>query len=313
MKKLFIIVFFIFFNITAVNLYPNGIPLSTVSDTNTYHYMKGRQMINVNFSTGYAGFLTGFLNAVTYDFEITSNFAKLNFNGIMTSDLASSLLNMNFKASMWYIPNVAYTFLYRPNLGFEFSMGVQSMSFSVVSPQNKASKMVGENPPGDGTVYGDLTFDSSYTYIPITFGVKLFTGKNRRLVNTFRIGFEPVVYTLKSKNSIGEITTTEKTYRNFNMYISYELGWSIELFPTREWAVKPYFDISLFEIGYYVKSSAHLLYRDTMEHFRHFARGTTLIDFMDAYIPTLQSAPYLPYVFGIRFILLPRIGFSMRF
>ena len=308
MNKIFIIVFF---SIISINLYSNGIPLSTVSDTNSYPYMKGRQMINVNFSTGYAGFLTGFLNAVTYDFEITSNFAKLNFNNMgINSALSLFMLNMNFKASMWYIPNVAYTFLYKPNLGFEFSMGVQSMSFSIVSPQNKASKF-GDNA---NNITGDLSFYSSYTYIPITFGVKLFTGKNRKLVNTFRIGFEPVVYTLKSKNSVNGITTTtDKTYRNFNMYISYELGWSIELFPTREWAVKPYFDISLFEIGYYVKSSSHILYRDTMEHFRNFAKGTSLLGFIDDYIPTLQSAPYLPYVMGIRFILLPRIGFSIRF
>lgn len=308
MKKIFIIVFF---SIMSINLYSNGIPLSTVSDTNTYHYMKGRQMINVNFSTGYAGFLTGFLNAVTYDFEITSNFAKLNFNNMgIDSNISLFLLNMNFKGSMWYIPNVAYTYLHKPNLGFEFSMGVQSMSFSIVSPQNKAGKFLADD---SIAVSGDLTFDSSYTYIPITFGVKLFTGKNRRLVNTFRIGFEPVIYTLKSKNYVDGITTTDKTYRNFSMYISYELGWSIELFPTREWAVKPYFDISLFEIGYYVKSSSHILYRDTMEHFGNFAKGTTLISFMDNYIPTLQNAPYLPYVMGIRFILLPRIGFSMRF
>ena len=310
MKKLFIIVFFIFFNITVINLHANGIPLSTVSDTNTYHYMKGRQMINVNFSTGYAGFLTGFLNAVTYDFEITSNFAKLNFNNIgIDESISLFLLNMNFKGSMWYIPNVAYTYLHKPNLGFEFSMGVQSMSFNIVSPKDKASKFVENN----NVIQGDLTFSSSYTYIPITFGVKLFAGKTRRIVNTFRIGFEPIVYTLKSKNSVNGITETDKTYRNFNMYISYELGWSIELFPTREWAVKPYFDISLFEIGYYVKSSAHIVYRDTMEHFKSFASGTKLLGFIDENIPSLRSAPYLQYVMGIRFIFLPRIGFSMRF
>ena len=311
MKKLFIIVFFIFFNITAINLHANGIPLSTVSDTNTYHYMKGRQMINVNFSTGYAGFLTGFLNAITYDYEITTNFAKLNFN-LLIPGISKFLHNMDFKGSMWYIPNVAYTYLHKQNLGFEFSMGVQSMSFKLVAPQSKISGILDEGTEARN-IYGDSTFESSYTYIPMTFGVKLFTGKTRRTVNTFRIGLEPVVYTLKTKNTIDGITTTSKTYRNFNMYISYELGWSIELFPTREWAVKPYFDISLFELGYYVKSSAHILYRDTLEHFKAFGKGTSLLDFLDMYIPTLQSAPYLPYVMGIRFIFLPRIGFSMRF
>ena len=303
MKKIFII---IFFNIIYMNLYSNGIPLSTVSDTNTYHYMKGRQMINVNFSSGHAGFLTGFLNAMTYDYEVITNFAKLNLN-LLIPGISKYLHNMNFKGSMWYIPNVAYTYLHHTNLGFEFSMGVQSMSFSLTAPNSKIGGILDENTTD--VPYGDSTFESSYTYIPITLGVKLFTGKSRRMVNAFRIGFEPVVYTLKTKNAInGE--TTEKTYRNFNMYISYELGWSIELFPTREWPVKPYLDISLFEIGYYVKSSAHILYGDTRNAFLSFGAGTTLVDLP---VPSIYEAPYLPYIFGIRFILLPRIGFSMRF
>lgn len=311
MRKVFIIVFF---SIIAVNLYSNGIPLSTVSDTNTYTYMKGRQMINVNFSTGWAGFLTGFLNAVTYDFEVTSNFAKLNFNLLpYINSVAKYMHNMDFKASMWYIPNIAYTYLHRENLGFEVAIGVQSMSFDLTMKKNKLGGLLDENT--SLPAIEDSTFESSYTYIPISFGVKLFTGKKRRTVNTFRIGFEPVVYRLKTKNGLtGE--TTDKTYRNFNMYLSYELGWSIELFPTREWKVKPYFDISLFEIGYYVKSSAHLLYRDTYNHMYSFANGTTLFSDLSENFPILtleKNSSFLPYVLGIRFIFLPRIGFSLRF
>lgn len=303
MKRIFII---IFFNIISINLYSNGIPLSTVSDTNTYNYMKGRQMININFSSGHAGFLTGFLKAMTYDYEITTNFAKLNLN-ILLPGISKYLHNMDLKGKMWYIPNIAYTYLHKPNLGFEFSIGVQSMSFSLTSPRSKIGGILDETTTD--VPYGDSTFESSYTYIPITLGVKLFTGKMGRMVNAFRIGFEPVVYTLKTKNAInGE--TTEKTYRNFNMYISYELGWSIELFPTREWPVKPYLDISLFEIGYYVKSSAHILYGDTRNAFLSFGAGTTLVDLP---VPSLYEAPYLPYVLAIRFVFLPRIGFSMRF
>ncbi len=308
MKKIFIIVFF---SIIAVNLYPNGIPLSTVSDTNTYTHMKGRQMINVNFSSGWAGFLTGFLNAVTYDFEVTSNFAKLNFNLMPEINLISKYIhNMNFKGSMWYIPNIAYTYLHKPNLGFEVAIGVQSMSFDLTMMKDKMGGLLDDNNILEAKE--DSTFESSYTYIPITFGVKLITGKKKRTVNTFRIGFEPVVYNLKTKNGLTG-KTTDKTYRNFNMYISYELGWSIELFPTREWKVKPYFDISLFEIGYYVKSSAHWLYSDTYNHMYSFAEGTTLFSGNVLDIPTLESAPWMPYVFGIRFVLLPRIGFSLRF
>lgn len=302
-KKILII---IFFNIIAVNLYANGIALSTDSDLSKYSYMKGRQMININFSSGWAGFLTSSLNAITYDYEVATNFAKLNFN-LLIPGISKYIHNMNFQGSMWYVPNISYTFLYRERLGFEFGIGAQSMSFDLTIAPSEFAGIGATNSPNDFGGYS--TFESSFTYIPITFGVKLFAGKNRQIINTFRIGLEPIVYSLKTQNAItGE--SINETYRNFSLYISYELGWSIELFPTREWPVKPYLDISLFEIGYYVKSSAHYLYRDSREAFLSFGGGT---DLGDLPIPSLQSAPYLTYVLGIRFILLPRIGFSMRF
>ena len=304
LRKIFIIIFFC---ISVINLYAkNGLALSTVSETNKYPYMKGRQMININFSSGWAGFLTASLNAITYDYEVTTNFAKLNLN-LLIPGISKYLHNMDFKGSMWYIPNIAYTFLYRENLGFEFGIGVQSMSFNLTIPEGKFAGIASSDKASIPN--GNSTFETTYTYIPITFGVKIFSGKSRRTINTFRIGFEPIVYSLRTRNALNGETTSEK-HRNFNLYISYELGWSIELFPTREWSVKPYIDISLLEIGYYAKSSAHLLYRDTREAFLSFGAGTDLVDLP---IPSLSEAPYLQYVLGIRFILFPRIGFSMRF
>ena len=95
------------------------------------------------------------------------------------------------------------------------------------------------------------------------------------------------------------------------MYISYELGWSIELFPTREWPVKPYIDISLFEIGYYVRSGLPGVYEDMREGINFFGGG--LVD-LTASIPSWSSFPsWINYVSAIRFSLFPRIGFSLRF
>lgn len=303
-KKILII---IFFNISVINLYANGIALSTTSDMRKYPYMKGRQMININFSSGWAGFLTSSLNAITYDYEITTNFAKLNFN-LLIPNISKYLHNMNFKGSMWYIPNISYTFLYRENLGFEGGIGVKSIDFRLTIPNGNFTGIASSD-YGGYAPNGDSTLEVKYTYIPITFGVKVFTGKSRRTVNTFRIGIEPIVYSLKTRNALTGETTYGK-YANCNLYISYELGCSIELFPTREWPVKPYFDISLFEIGYNLKSSSHLFYRDTRNAFLSFGAGTDLVNLP---IYSLSDAPYLKYVLGIRFILLPRIGFSMRF
>ena len=95
------------------------------------------------------------------------------------------------------------------------------------------------------------------------------------------------------------------------MYLSYELGWTIELFPTREWPVKPYIDISLFEIGYYVRSGMPGLYEDIREGIGFFGSG--LVD-LSAMIPSWNSFPgWANYVSAIKFALFPRIGFSLRF
>ena len=172
LRKIFIIIFFC---ISVINLYAkNGLALSTVSETNKYPYMKGRQMININFSSGWAGFLTASLNAITYDYEVTTNFAKLNLN-LLIPGISKYLHNMDFKGSMWYIPNIAYTFLYKENLGFEFGIGVQSMTFGLSIYSDKFSGIVKQD-ANFSSINGDSTFKATYTYIPITFGVKLFSG-----------------------------------------------------------------------------------------------------------------------------------------
>ena len=115
---------------------------------------------------------------------------------------------------------------------------------------------------------------------------------------------------VETENGVTGLKTKRHTV-DTGMYISYELGWSIELFPTKEWPVKPYIDISLFEIGYYVRSGMPGLYEDIREGIGFFGSG--LVD-LSAMIPSWNSFPgWANYVSAIKFALFPRIGFSLRF
>ena len=67
MKK--IITAIIVFNISFISLYANGIPLSTQSDTNTYSWIKGRQIISVNLNPGYAGMFPPLLNTIFNNYQ----------------------------------------------------------------------------------------------------------------------------------------------------------------------------------------------------------------------------------------------------
>ena len=118
------------------------------------------------------------------------------------------------------------------------------------------------------------------------------------------------MYDIETENGISGLHTKRHTI-DTTMYFSYELGWTIELFPTREWPVKPYIDISILEIGYYVRSGIPGLYADIREGIGFFGSG--LVD-INAMIPTWDSFPkWSNYVSAIKFSLFPRIGFSLRF
>lgn len=118
------------------------------------------------------------------------------------------------------------------------------------------------------------------------------------------------MYDVETENGITGVKTKRHTI-DTTMYFSYELGWTIELFPTREWPVKPYIDISILEIGYYVRSGIPGLYGDIREGIGFFGSG--LVD-ISSTIPTWESFPrWVNYVSAIKISFFPRIGFSLRF
>lgn len=340
MKK--IITAIIVFNISFISLYANGIPLSTQSDTNTYSWIKGRQIISVNLNPGYAGMFPPLLNTIFDNYQ--------TFTGLVGFDLGQIndyLSAIEAKGSFWYVPNVSYTLMLHPRIGIEIGFGVQSMSFQLGVPKDKAADLAmnflpaGTIPdvsvpdipdvgipgvdipdvdiPGSdevvdnivNTILGSDTYlKASLIYFPASIGIKFFAGKKRQIINTLRFGVETFMYDIETENGITGLKTKRHTI-DTTMYFSYELGWTIELFPTREWPVKPYIDISILEIGYYVRSGIPGLYADIREGIGFFGSG--LVD-INAMIPTWESFPkWFNYVSSIKFSLFPRIGFSLRF
>lgn len=315
MKK--ILTAIIVFNISFINLYANGIDLSTQSDTNTYSWIKGRQIVSVNLSPGYAGLFPPMLNTIFDNYE--------TFSGLLGVDLGENAKFINaldVKGSFWYVPNISYTLLLHPRIGVEIGFGVQAMSFQLGIPKDKVGDLAGSLLPSSGNtgniignnigslIGSDTYLKASLIYFPVTIGVKFYGGKKREVVNTFRFGIEALMSDIETENGISGLKTKRHTI-DATMYLSYELGWTIELFPHKEWPVKPYIDISILEIGYYIRSGMSGVYGDIREGITFFGSG--LVD-VGAVIPSWNSFPvWLNYVSAIRFSLFPRIGFSLRF
>lgn len=337
MKK--IIAAVIVFNISFITLYARGIPLSTESDTNTYSWIKGREIISFNFNPGYAGMIPPLINTIFNNYKTFTGLA-----GIDLSQFDQYLSAIEAKSSFWYVPNISYTLMLHPRIGVELGFGVQSMSFQLGVPKDKAADLVGNFIPNvpevsdipggsipgvgdipgvdipdtddvldgviDTLVSGDTFLKASFIYFPATIGVKLFAGRNRQIVNTFRFGVEVLIYDIETQNGVLGLHTKRHTI-DTTMYLSYELGWTIDLFPDKEWPVKPYIDISILELGYYIRSGIPGIYADIHEGISFFGSG--LVD-VGTMIPTWSSFPtWFNYVSAIKLSLFPRIGFSLRF
>ena len=161
-----------------------------------------------------------------------------------------------------------------------------------------------------GAIGGDTTFRSSFVYIPVHIGLKVLLGMNYNIINTFRFGIESIISKIETVNGITGIRTKRET-TDTALYISYELGWSINLFPKKNWRVKPSIDFSLFEIGYYVRTINKGIYGDVKEGISYFGSG--LID-VNSLLPAWETFPiYVDFITSLRISIFPRFGFTIRF
>ena len=302
MKKNFIIIF-ILISLSNV-VFAKGLPLSTEATGEDYSWIKGRQMISLNFNPGISVFAPLYFNDI---FRHGRHIA-----GMLGMDLGNISSYFNYaevKGSSWFLPRVEYSLFVHNQIALEAGIGVYGSEYLLNISKENAGKFLESMGQGDyaSVVASDTKFRASFVFMPTTFGFK-FYGKKRQFYNAFRLGIDAFFYTIETENGLTGIKTTQ-SISDAAVYVSYEIGWNIELFPTKEWRVKPMIDIGLLEIGYYVRPWAGNVYGAIQGNL-----GVLTAGFVQMPLPAWESVPgWAKIVSNLRIGLFPRIGVSIRF
>ena len=302
MKKSLIILFILLCLSNIV--FAKGLPLSTEVTGEDYSWIKGRQMISLNFNPGVSVFSPMLVNTIFTHGKHIAGFLGVNFG-----TMGDYLNYAEVKGTSWFLPSVTYSLFVHNQIALEAGIGIYGSTYLLNISKENASKLLDSMGQGDyaTVIASDTKFRSSFVFMPTTFGVK-FYGKKRQFYNAFRLGIDAFFYTIETENGLTGIKTSQSV-SDAAVYVSYEIGWNIELFPTKEWRVKPMLDIGLLEIGYYVRPWAANVYNTVTGGVTSLTAGFSAFN-----IPAWNSFPsWAKYVANIRFALFPRIGFSLRF
>lgn len=276
-------------------------------------FAKERQLISVNLLPTHSVIFPNFINSFVKNIETFAGLAKIDIGG----DISKFLEYVDIKGSFWYVPSISYTFLFTRRVGLEAGISAQSITYTLnLTKENADAFLIGKigniNGIGKlgGVVGGDTTFRASFVRIPFYIGLKVLLGMNYNIINTFKFGIESIISKVETINGVTGIKTKRET-TDTALYISYELGWSINLFPKKNWRVKPSIDFSLFEIGYYVKNVNKGIYGDFKEGISFLGGG--LIN-VNSTLPEWDSfSPYVDIITSLRISIFPRFGFTIRF
>ena len=271
-------------------------------------FAKERQLISVNLLPTHSVIFPNFINSFVKNIETFAGLAKINIG----EDISKFLEYVDIKGSFWYVPSISYTFLFTRRVGLEAGISAQSITYTLNINKESAGNLMNKNGIGQfsGVVGGDTTFRASFVRIPFYIGLKVLLGMNYNIINTFKFGIESIISKVETVNGVTGIRTKRET-TDTALYISYELGWSINLFPKKNWRVKPSIDFSLFEIGYYVKNVNKGIYGDFKEGISFLGGG--LIN-VNSTLPEWDSfSPYVDIITSLRISIFPRFGFTIRF
>ena len=271
-------------------------------------FAKERQLISVNLLPTHSVIFPNFINSFVKNIETFAGLAKIDIGG----DISKFLEYVDIKGSFWYVPSISYTFLFTRRVGLEAGISAQSITYTLNINKESVGNLMNKNGIGQfsGVVGGDTTFRASFVRIPFYIGLKVLLGMNYNIINTFKFGIESIISKVETVNGVTGIKTKRET-TDTALYISYELGWSINLFPKKNWRVKPSIDFSLFEIGYYVKNVNKGIYGDFKEGISFFGGG--LIN-VNSTLPEWDSfSPYVDIITSLRISIFPRFGFTIRF
>lgn len=270
-------------------------------------FAKERQLISVNLLPTHSVIFPNFINSFVKNIETFAGLAKINIG----EDISKFLEYVDIKGSFWYVPSISYTFLFTRRVGLEAGISAQSITYTLnLTKENADAFLIGKIGKLGGVVGGDTTFRASFVRIPFYIGLKVLLGMNYNIINTFKFGIESIISKVETVNGVTGIKTKRET-TDTALYISYELGWSINLFPKKNWRVKPSIDFSLFEIGYYVKNVNKGIYGDFKEGISFLGGG--LIN-VNSTLPEWDSfSPYVDIITSLRISIFPRFGFTIRF
>ena len=271
-------------------------------------FAKESQLISVNLLPTHSVIFPNFINSFVKNIETFAGLAKINIG----EDISKFLEYVDIKGSFWYVPSISYTFLFTRRVGLEAGISAQSITYTLNINKESAGNLMNKNGIGQfsGVVGGDTTFRASFVRIPFYIGLKVLLGMNYNIINTFKFGIESIISKVETVNGVTGIRTKRET-TDTALYISYELGWSINLFPKKNWRVKPSIDFSLFEIGYYVKNVNKGIYGDFKEGISFLGGG--LIN-VNSTLPEWDSfSPYVDIITSLRISIFPRFGFTIRF
>ena len=271
-------------------------------------FAKERQLISVNLLPTHSVIFPNFINSFVKNIETFAGLAKIDIG----EDISKFLEYVDIKGSFWYVPSISYTFLFTRRVGLEAGISAQSITYTLNINKESVGNLMNKNGIGQfsGVVGGDTTFRASFVRIPFYIGLKVLLGMNYNIINTFKFGIESIISKVETVNGVTGLKTKRET-TDTALYISYELGWSINLFPKKNWRVKPSIDFSLFEIGYYVKNVNKGIYGDFKEGISFFGGG--LIN-VNSTLPDWDSfSPYVDIITSLRISIFPRFGFTIRF
>lgn len=271
-------------------------------------FAKERQLISVNLLPTHSVIFPNFINSFVKNIETFAGLAKIDIGG----DISKFLEYVDIKGSFWYVPSISYTFLFTRRVGLEAGISAQSITYTLNINKESTGNLMNKNGIGQfsGVVGGDTTFRASFVRIPFYIGLKVLLGMNYNIINTFKFGIESIISKVETVNGVTGLKTKRET-TDTALYISYELGWSINLFPKKNWRVKPSIDFSLFEIGYYVKNVNKGIYGDFKEGISFLGGG--LIN-VNSTLPEWDSfSPYVDIITSLRISIFPRFGFTIRF
>lgn len=271
-------------------------------------FAKERQLISVNLLPTHSVIFPNFINSFVKNIETFEGLAKIDIG----EDISKFLEYVNIKGSFWYVPSISYTFLFTRRVGLEAGISAQSITYTLNINKESVGNLMNKNGIGQfsGVVGGDTTFRASFVRIPFYIGLKVLLGMNYNIINTFKFGIESIISKVETVNGVTGLKTKRET-TDTALYISYELGWSINLFPKKNWRVKPSIDFSLFEIGYYVKNVNKGIYGDFKEGISFLGGG--LIN-VNSTLPEWDSfSPYVDIITSLRISIFPRFGFTIRF